>query len=845
MSKVKIFFLSFLLFLFLSCSKSNYHKNDENAIQDSDFNVGYENLSNDIDYEQDDAVNIDSGDQGNIGPESDADIIADIDIESDDGDLSLVETGKIEEVDNADLLPDKTYLAKVENSAKSISLKTDEFAVFYYRDDEDYSRWSFWLWIQGKIDGAEYKFTGIKDGVAYYIGKKDDFFNNKSRIMSAIVKMDTWEKDLESDFHFSIDRADKFLILSGDKNVYSIGKYKPNIVKVSLYRDEDGKDYLRIKLSGRLGLSLKKDRDNFSISSGLNVVDAFAFENRRDKNSRYNNYSDDILIEYEGQPLENKIYKITHPVYNNFLLIDFPVIDETVNEIPIDALNALPEPVMDNHPEWISLYYGVWKYMYDKISEGNVANGFAESYIDEGFNENIYQWDSSFMAAYAIYGRDIFPAMPTLDNFYNHQAENGYICRTYNETTGEATDPNAVNPPLFAWMEYRYYKLSGDTGRLSKVLPVLDKYFIWLKSNLHTTKEAVQSDFLYFYNKTDKPADWASGMDDSPRGEYIKDGAWVDLTSQQALSAFYIYKLAEVAGDISLKTKYENEYNQIKSKVNEFLWNSQYKTYYDRKEDGSWHVRNTIASFWPMVAEIPDIERADHLIIDHLKNESEFFTPHLFPTLARNDERYSRTGHYWQGGVWAPTNFMTIKGVAKYNYQFALEASINHIENMSKVYHDFDPLFYTYKMPPLDEPNLPRNGDGYYQIWETYSPEDSAPATRWDNNLLVRQKFCGWSGLGPVALFIENILGFDFNAPENSVVWRINFTERHGIKNLKFGDNRVSLIAEKREGLTDSFKISGSAEKEFKLTIYNFDNPTPVYSETVEAGNSFELVIAP
>ena len=70
---------------------------------------------------------------------------------------------------------------------------------------------------------------------------------------------------------------------------------------------------------------------------------------------------------------------------------------------------------------------------------------------------------------------------------------------------------------------------------------------------------------------------------------------------------------------------------------------------------------------------------------NHLKNKDEFNRPHPFPTLAANDSVYDPTGHYWRGSVWAPTNFATIKGIARYDYQFALEAAQNHIEHMSQV----------------------------------------------------------------------------------------------------------------------------------------------------------------
>ncbi|GAB1442401.1 hypothetical protein MASR2M39_12360 [Ignavibacteriales bacterium] len=137
----------------------------------------------------------------------------------------------------------------------------------------------------------------------------------------------------------------------------------------------------------------------------------------------------------------------------------------------------LPEPVIED-ANLIDLYYFSWNRAWDKITHGTKANGFVESYIDEGFNEWIYQWDSNFMVAFAMYANDLFPTMLTLDNFYLKQRPDGYIQRVYSEATGDiAVEPTAdepvLNPPLFAWMELRYYELTGDASRIERVLPVL------------------------------------------------------------------------------------------------------------------------------------------------------------------------------------------------------------------------------------------------------------------------------------------------------------------------------------------------------------------------------------
>ena len=72
---------------------------------------------------------------------------------------------------------------------------------------------------------------------------------------------------------------------------------------------------------------------------------------------------------------------------------------ELRRSVPLEPYRELlPEPVVADHPEWIELYWAAWQMAFDKISFGTVDNGLADAFMDEGFNEQIYQWDSSFIA---------------------------------------------------------------------------------------------------------------------------------------------------------------------------------------------------------------------------------------------------------------------------------------------------------------------------------------------------------------------------------------------------------------------------------------------------------------
>lgn len=64
-------------------------------------------------------------------------------------------------------------------------------------------------------------------------------------------------------------------------------------------------------------------------------------------------------------------------------------------------------------------------------------------------------------------------------------------------------------------------------------------------------------------------------------------------------------------------------------------------------------------------------------------------------------------------------------------------------------------------------------------------------------NELVRQDFCGWSALGPIALMIENVVGLvRMDAAEQRIEWLPGGSGRMGMKNLPLGGNRISLVLE-------------------------------------------------
>ena len=446
------------------------------------------------------------------------------------------------------------------------------------------------------------------------------------------------------------------------------------------------------------------------------------------------------------------------------------------------ANKLLPRPIADDRPDWLTLYDKAWELAFAGVKRGTADNGFVREYLDEGFNDNIFQWDTCHMMLFARYANGFVPSIVSLDNFYQSQHSDGAICREIRESDGsDYWSPDQLdytNPPLFSWAEWEYYRLTGDGGRFARVLEALDRYFRWCKEN--RTRE----DGMYYWNNL------ASGMDNLPRPENESVG-WVDYTTQQAMAARHMSRMASVAGDRELKSRYEEEYSSLSALLNRLCWNEEDGYYYDVYEGGE-HVKiGSAACFWPMLAGIASPEQAARLA-EHLANPGEFYRPHLFPALSSDHHAYSESGDYWNGGVWAPTNVMYIKGLQTTGHEeLATRAATNHLDNMVEVFRKVEPR----------------------TIWENYSPERATPGDP------ARPEFVGWSGNGPITLLIENIIGIRADGVDNTVTWRPTLTGRHGIENLRFGGNSADLIALPGDSAEASLRIEVRAEAPFTLEV--------------------------
>ncbi|MBO5195607.1 MAG: glycoside hydrolase [Clostridia bacterium] len=329
-----------------------------------------------------------------------------------------------------------------------------------------------------------------------------------------------------------------------------------------------------------------------------------------------------------------------------------------------DSKAKLPIPTWDGHDDYIRCYWRAWELAFGNLGSPIPGTGFVSNFIDTAFNGCVFMWDTSFILMFGKYADRIFNFQGTLDNLYSHQHKDGYICREIEEATGRdhftRFDPASTGPDIMAWCEWEYYLNFGNKDRLAKVFPPLMAYHRWM------------SEFRTWPDGTYWSSGWGCGMDNLPR---VQPGysvmyshghmIWVDACMQELNNCNILIKMAEILDRKEFIPELEAERNNLEAVINQKLWDEETGFYYDLWKTGEWNKVRHAGAFWALLAECASPERAEKLIA-HLEDENAFKTPNRVPCLSVDHPWYGKSGGYWCGGVWAPTNYMILKGLDKY-----------------------------------------------------------------------------------------------------------------------------------------------------------------------------------
>jgi hypothetical protein len=258
-------------------------------------------------------------------------------------------------------------------------------------------------------------------------------------------------------------------------------------------------------------------------------------------------------------------------------------------------------------------------------------------------------------------------------------------------------------PPIGAYLIWKAQVAEPDTSWLRKVYPQLRRWHSFWMSNRDGNGNGLlswgsnaepQYDFpqLVPFNPTLRhsaaAAKWESGLDNSPMYD---DAVFNERTNtfeldDVALSSYYamdceaLAAMAECLGRKRDAAAYREEYETIKRRVNELLWDDEHGIYCNRHWGGRLSERWSPTLFFPLIAGMAAHDRAVRMIDEHLLNESEFWGEYVLPSITRNDPGYP-DNDYWRGRIWGPFNFLVAEGLRRYRFdQVAAELARKGVE---------------------------------------------------------------------------------------------------------------------------------------------------------------------
>ncbi len=431
------------------------------------------------------------------------------------------------------------------------------------------------------------------------------------------------------------------------------------------------------------------------------------------------------------------------------------------------------------------MYDRTWVWLDEVWHQGEKDGLFPEGYFTHEDSSVINLFDACLSSLFLVYSNQIYSPYSMIDFFYSMQGEDGQIAECYDMTTKtpvfSADNPLGISLPLLSYVEFMFFHKIGNKKRLKDVVPMLEKYFLWIQAN------CMQPNGLYSVPYS------ATHMENLPRegAEYT-----VDYNAAVAVFALYMSYIGDILNDKELSFRYKRIYFSVKTRINGMMWDSEDRFYYDLDKDEQ-RIRNKhIGCYMTLLAEIPNNEYASFLI-EELKDEKEFGTENPFPSVPVSSKYFSNDGNGYCGGVSSFFIYIIVKGLINYGaFVFARECTIRHM------YFILDTL----------HPDAEQQGD----TWEIYKPGSEGPAVV-PETMVNKRRYLPMLGLVSIALMIENVIGLEISLPRKTVNWTMQSLEEMGIEDLSLKKNSITILSNKN---TRGWEIRLESEKLYYFTIH-------------------------
>jgi neutral trehalase len=345
----------------------------------------------------------------------------------------------------------------------------------------------------------------------------------------------------------------------------------------------------------------------------------------------------------------------------------------------------------------------------------------------------------------------------------------------------EAGNPEGIGMPVFAWAEFNLYHKTANKKRIKEVIPKIQQYIQWI-------------DLLYKRpNGLYEAPVMATGMINAPREGVAYP---IDFNAMMAVNVLYMAALTDLLNEKETSFYYKRQYFALKTQINALMWDSEDGFYHDIDIHGNKLPVKTLASYWTLLAEIPNEDKAEQLI-EKLCDPAFFGTAHPFPTLAANESAFDRNGGGYCGSVYPHLNFMVIKGLERYQrWDIARECAIRHLYFM------------------LDSMSMEHHPKG--RLWEAYLPNEEGHALWNTRSEFPRPQYLTYDALSTISLMIENVVGLFISLPRKTVDWVIPNMDIMGVENLSLKKNLITILSNKSGR---GWEIHMESEKLYYFTI--------------------------
>ncbi|MDR1072092.1 MAG: hypothetical protein LBL45_00230 [Treponema sp.] len=401
-------------------------------------------------------------------------------------------------------------------------------------------------------------------------------------------------------------------------------------------------------------------------------------------------------------------------------------------------------------------------------------------------NSAIQQADAILSSFFLVYSNRNFHAYPALDIFYDRQEQNGAIRSMYSIETGapifDVGNPEGIGMPIFAWAEFNLYHKTANKKRIKEVIPKIHQYLQWIDVCCKRPNGLYEAPVA------------ATGMINAPREGAVYP---IDFNAMMAINVLYMAALTDLLNDKEASFQYKRQYFALKTQINALMWDNEDGFYYDIDINGDKLPVKTIASYWTLLAEIPNEDKAERLI-EKLLDPKFFGTAHPFPTLAASESAFDENGGGYCGSVYPHLNFMVIKGLERYQrWDIARECAIRHLYFM------------------LDSLSTENQRKG--RLWEAYLPNGEGHAIWNDHPEFPRPQYLTYDALSTISLMIENVVGLFISLPRKTVDWIIPNMDIMGVENLSLKKNLITILANKSGNR--GWEIHMESEKLYYFTI--------------------------